>query len=459
MRLRHLAAAAAAALAIVPPAHAEPMPAGAVVQDLIFFRDVWAAKEKSFAAEARARMLAFVGEQIAHPRAMERWELALVCFEAAAFSGNNHTQPEFFEEAGLFHTLPISFWLFSDGAFVTRAHPGFRRLLGARIVRMGGVPIREAAQRVEKFIAGTPQRKRYEAPAFLTRIEVLRAIGLVGPDGSEVGIEFEMPSGQRVTERLGVAPGADPAAASAPCLASVVPGKGPDPWPHVLDRLSKLPPHVQPPDEFTSLSLAGGRLLYIRSTSLSPYEGENTVQRKAYGIVDEVVKSGKAPDDVVVDLRYNAGGNLFNILNFAVELPKLVGPKGRVYVVTGRATNSAAIVLTALLKANSRGRMTQVGEEPSDDLRFWSEGSFVRAPASKLALRYTDGYHDWAQGCDDLKKCYWPVVLHGVAVGSLHPDLPVDESFADYRDGRDPALDAILSNIRRRRPGTASSDR
>ena len=118
MRVRTLAVAAAAALVIVRPARAEPMTADAAVQDLIFFRDVWAAKEKSFTPEARARMLAFIG---------------------------------------------------------------------AGIVGMGSIPISEAVRRVAKFISGTPQRKRYEAPAFLTRIEVLRAIGLAEPNGCRGG--------------------------------------------------------------------------------------------------------------------------------------------------------------------------------------------------------------------------------------------------------------------------------
>ena len=348
-------------------------------------RHVWAAKEKSFSPETRARMVAFVNDQIAHSRVLERWELALVFSEAAAFSGNNHTQPDFFGEDGLFHSLPFSFWLFSDGAYVTRAHPDYRRLLGARIVRIGNASIDEAARRVGKYIAGTPQRQKYMAPAFLTRLEVLRAVGLASPGESDVEIEFELPSGKHVSERLGPAPSRDPAAVSEAWRASMVPGKGPNPWPHVLDALPTLPLYAQPPDEFTSTPLYGGSLLYIRSNTLSPYEGEIAVQNKAYDIVDTVMKSGKRPEDVVVDLR------------------------------------------------------------------FWSEGGRVTAPESKLKLHDTDGYHDWATGCDDLSKCYWPVVFHGVAVGSLHPEIPIDLSFADYRSGRDPALDAAIGDIKRRR--------
>jgi C-terminal processing protease CtpA/Prc len=173
------------------------------------------------------------------------------------------------------------------------------------------------------------------------------------------------------------------------------------------------------------------------------------VQIKAYSIIDEVVKSGRTPKDVIVDLRYNGGGNFLNVTNFTTELAGLVGPSGHIYVITGRATNSAAIVFTALLKAATHGRTTIVGEEASDNLWFWSEGQNLEAPASKLTLRYQTGYHDWAHGCRDLSRCYWPVVFHGVAVGTIAPDLPIEMTFADYTAGRDPALEAILARIRR----------
>jgi len=442
--------AAATALVCAARAPAEVLPASAVAADLAYLRDVWAARERSLTPAARARVASFIDAHLERPRAMERHELALLFWEAQALTGNNHSQSSFLDVDGLFTSLPFSCWFFPEGAVVTRAHPDYRRLLGARIVAIGGVSTEEATRRVERFIAGTPQRKRYVAPALLARLEVLEAVGLAR--GRAADVDLVLPSGERVAERLGPAPSPDPAARSAPWRASMVPGKGPAPWPHVLDSLPALPPYVRPPDEMSSLSL-GEDVLYVRSTSLASPGDEMSVQRKAYEVVDGAVKSGRRPRDLVVDLRYNGGGNLFNVLSLAVELPKLVGPRGRVYVVTGRATNSAAIVFAALLKAHAPERTTIAGEEVSDDLWFWSEGGDLRAPASRLPLHYADGFHDWAHGCEDLSRCYWPVVFHGVAVGSLAPDLPVDLTFADYAAGRDPVLDRILAEIANGRRG------
>lgn len=455
MRERVIAAGVmVGALLCATPAGAVTLPAASVVEDLRYFRDVWAAKDRSYGDDARARMVAFIDDHIAHARSMERYDLALIFAEAQALSGNSHTESEFFAVDGLFHPLPISFWLFPEGAIVTRACPEFRRLLGAKIVRIGGVPVSEAAHRCDKLIAGTTERKKYMAPAWLARIEVLEAIGLAS--NGVVRVELELPSGRMVTERLSAASIPDPAAAAEPWQASMVPGKAPSAWPHVLDGLSKLPLYLQEPNEFTSAPLDDGRVLYVRSNSLTPYEGEITVQLKAYLIMDGVVKSGQVPSDVVVDLRYNGGGNFLNITNFTTELVGLVGPQGHIYVITGRATYSAAIAFTALLKAGAAGRSKIVGEEPSDNPWFWSEGDKLMAPASKLPMRFTTGFHDWAHGCKDLTKCYWPLVFHGVAAGSLLPDIPVDMTFAEYVAGRDPALEAVLEDIRGRRAAGAA---
>src|SRR5258706_3716737 len=182
-------------------AGAVTLPAASVVEDLRYFRDVWAARDCSYSEDTRARMVAFISERIERARPMERHDLALIFAEAQALSGNSHTESELFAVDGLFHPLPISFWLFPEGAIVTRACPEFRRLLGARIVRIGGLPVSEAAQRCDKLIAGTPERKKYIAPPWLARIEVLEAIGLASNGVARV--ELELPSGRTVTERLG----------------------------------------------------------------------------------------------------------------------------------------------------------------------------------------------------------------------------------------------------------------
>ncbi len=423
-------------LLAVPPLSTEK-----VIQDLRYFRDIWAARDKSFSPEARRQMLSFVNQRIADAHPMERADLALLFAQAATYSGNNHTLIYIYDAPDVFHPLPISFWRFPEGAIVTRAHPRYMHLLGARITAIGGVPIEEAARRVDQFIPGTASHKRYISPLWLTRIEALRAIHVTKGDTAQ--FEFELQSGTHASEQLPALRGGDPVALDPPWQESMVPDNRPQSWPHVLDRLKKLPPYLEGSVELSWKLMLNGSLLYVRSTTLSSH----AVEVNAYRMIDGVVKSGHIPDNVVVDVRFNEGGDLFNVLTLATELVKLTEPRGGIYVITGRATNSAAIVLTALLKGHAPDRTRIVGEEISDHEWFWSEGGALTAPASGLPLSYTDGYHDWAHGCTDLGKCYWPVVFFGVSAGSLSPQIPVILTYREYILGRDPALEAIRADI------------
>jgi len=279
MRLRHLAAAAAAALAIVPrltPSRCRP--ARSSGPDLL--PRCLAAKEKSFAAESPRADARLRRRTDRPPRAMERWELALVYFEGRGFSGNNHTQPEFFEEAGCSTPCRSPFALFGRRV----RDPGASRLsppARARIVRMGGVPIREARSAWRSSSRGRRSGRDTRRPLSHANRGPARDRAR-RPDGSEVGIEFEMPSGQRVTERLGVAPGpirrlhrlpASPASSQARVRIRAARPRPP----------LKLPPHVQPPDEFTSLSLAGGRSSTSGARAFPPTRARTRFREKPTG--------------------------------------------------------------------------------------------------------------------------------------------------------------------------------
>ncbi|MEG3178877.1 hypothetical protein U1872_21835 [Sphingomonas sp. RB3P16] len=419
---------------------ADLMNKAAVIEDLTYFRDVWAPRERALTPEARARFVSFINDEIASARPMRRADLALVFARGQAFTGNGHSGSNYAE--GLFHPLPVNFWIFSDGAFVTGTARDHRDLLGARIKSIGGVPFADAAKRIAQFIAGNSQHKRYLTPGLLTQIEPLEAAGLA-KNGKAV-FEFALPS--RRTRRVMLAPATGTVAQGeqGPWVAALAPPPGKDGWAHMIDAARERPLYLSAPDALTMSMVGDGSIAYIRSTDLSR---ASVVLPKAYVIMDGMVKPGHRPHDAIVDLRFNGGGNFFNIIDFAAELAALIPPDGHIYVITGRATFSAAIVFEALLKGNAKGRTVIVGEPVGDNPQWWSEGNALTAPSSKLPLDYTTGYHDWENGCKDLDRCYWPVVFHGVVPGPLNPDIPVDMTFAQYAKGSDPALEAALSEI------------
>jgi hypothetical protein len=85
-----------------------PLSRKQVVEDFLFFRDQWSSDERSFTEESRAQMLEFVDGEIAAPRTMPRYQLALLMSRAMAFAGDNHSRVRLLEDAEQFHVLPFS---------------------------------------------------------------------------------------------------------------------------------------------------------------------------------------------------------------------------------------------------------------------------------------------------------------------------------------------------------------
>ncbi|MEO6579985.1 MAG: hypothetical protein ABIN83_02390, partial [Sphingomicrobium sp.] len=430
------------------PQPPKQMSSDEVASDLRYFRDVYAPKERAYTDQTRAAMVRFIEGQLATARPMTRAEIALIFSEAQALSGNNHTQSEFFDTESEFHPLPISFWWFTEGAVITRVHPGFEALLGARILSIGGVPIAEAERRVAKYISGNAVHHKDLSPSWLRRLEVLQSIGLAGETGTTITVITK--SRKRETWPMGASPTREPAVLTESWRESVVPGKGPRPWPQATDGLRPLPPYLQPPTDLTHLYLDGGDLLYLRSSNIYNVDDSNPFSGKAYNIIQEALYRPKPPTDVALDIRFNSGGDFLKIVSLSRELVELTKPGGFIYVITGRTTNSAAILFTALLQAAAPERTRIVGEPISDAEHFWSEGGLVETPAG-LSLRYTDGYHDWANGCRDRQRCYWPQLFDGVGAGPLRVQMPVHFTFKDYASGRDAALEAIKADRAKRK--------
>jgi len=451
MRLILLAIAAVTCTAVTHAQVAAPLAErqltrDQVLADLVFFRDVWGPKDRSYSDANREAMRKLIDTEIARAQPMRTVDLALTFERAMALSGNNHTHTRFFNEPGSFSVVPVSFWWFPEGAIVTRAHPDHADLLGARIVSIGRTPIQRALENVRPFISGTEDTVRYESPKWLRRLEVLRRIGLA--DGKRARRTLTAPPTPSEPDRA-----SDPAQYSTSWRGSMVPGRGPDPWPHVLERLPTLPLYAQKPAGMTSAFIDDGRVLYVRSNAVYPTGEETSIESLTYDIIDKAVNAKPRPRNVVLDVRYNEGGNFLSIIPFVEALVRLTPPDGRIYVITGRGTNSAAIVLASMLKGHAPDRTLFVGEHPSDNARFYAEGGELTTPAG-ISLRYADGLHDWGAGCNDLDKCYWPGVLFGVAVGSLTPDIPVQMTYAQFASGADPALDAALADLAKRREDT-----
>lgn len=417
-------------------------------EDLGFLRDEWLPLDRSFSNDQRVAFNAIIAGAMNGADALSPAGFELEIMRAAAAARNGHTSVR--SLLRLLPPLPLRAWWFADGLYVVSAHPDFADLLGARIETLGAFTAERALAAIAPFIAGTDQRVRYLSAFYLMSPPVLHRIG-TSDSADTAAIKFRL-RGNRIEQRaLGAAPVFDPAFTERPYFgySALIPGDAvlPDRWPHALDGATERPvAYGKPADLFSNWIGEGKRILYVRSNDIRGGE-ESPLDRKLQRLLaDEVVPS--RPKHAVVDLRLNQGGNFFNTILFTQALPRLLPPDGRVFVLVGRATFSAALVTAAMLKANGGDRAMLIGEPMGDADRFWAEGGRVTLPNSKIEVQYANGFHDWGEGCTDLDKCYWPAVAFGVHNISLQPEVSIEPSFADYAAGRDPVLEAALAMAR-----------
>ena len=143
--------------------------------------------------------------------------------------------------------------------------------------------------------------------------------------------------------------------------------------------------------------------------------------------------------NVVVDLRFNSGGDLGVAKAFMKSLGanQRINRQGRLFVIVGHCTFSAGLYHAAQLKQFTRAIF--VGESVGDRLDFWAEGGELVLPNSH-AISYSNGFHRYSTKDYPEHRPYY----EELSIPSLQPDVPAPLSSGDYFSGRDPALEAIL---------------
>jgi hypothetical protein len=336
---------------------------------------------------------------------------------------------------------------FADGLYITRVAPQLAQVLGAKIDKIGDLTPEQALSRAAPFISGTDQRILAMSPTYLRLLEVLHRIGAT-PDTASVEVSMHLRDGTARVVTLEATESANPDPVWGPWL-SLIPAdaKEPGQWLQVLDDVPRRPITYQSPVDVSTTWLGDNyRVLYVRSNRIFSPDPTKAfdIPIKFFDILQHAVAE-RRPHYVIVDLRFNPGGNYLNAAFFAQALPRLLSPNGKVFVFVGRNTFSAAIVIAAILKGQGGRRVVLVGESMGDASTFWAEGGEVVLPNSKMILQYADAFHDLGHGCSNLDRCYWGDVAVGLKGVSLVPEIRIEPTFADYAAGHDPVLERVLS--------------
>lgn len=378
---------------------------------------------------------------------MDDAQVLVALSRAVALSGNAHTRLRLDPtRQGAFSTeLPIRICWFSDGPYVIKAVPQYGRALRCRVVAIDGHDVLEVRGRVETAFAGNASWASYLTPIYLTSPDILHGLGLI-PGMNGASFTFEDARGRRFDLRVR-AERIDPSARPDESWQELSPltAMGKPPWSHALAvGADRLPLYLRHPDKpyWFEFRPESGRLYFQFNRSDNADEGQTF---QAFGDSLLAFVALHAVRDVVVDLRFNSGGNLEVARRFMQGLARedSINRRGRLFVITGPCTFSAGLYHAAQLKQYTQA--TFVGEPVGDRLDYWAEGGEIVLPNSRAVICYSNGFHRYS-GTDYPE--YQPY-YEELSIPSLEPEVPAPLPSADYFSGRDPALGTIEARLRK----------
>ncbi len=378
-----------------------------------------------------------------------------------AIAGDSHTALGLLQDrSGFFPGSPFRLYWFSDGLRIYKVAPGFgalqQHVIGARVVRIGDTSIEDACARIGALISHENNSSlRMYTPHYLASPHILHALKIT-PDASPVyfhlvdaeGTPFKFrytftPVGKE-TDAASAHEGTEPApmtaeTASTPVAEGTDPASPPESWHDKSFRMGKGTKWItavssrnapeplfwqRKKDDYWFTYLEDSKTLYLRYAAC--------VELKRQFVRDLFACADTHPvRRFVIDLRHNGGGLYPTLKRLIANLERRphLTQRGRLFVIVDHGSISAAVVNAAILREKLHALI--VGEPTAGKPNTFGNAHRFRLPNSRLIVECSTKYFDETQET-------------GV---TLLPDIPVEFTFDDYVNGRDPALEAVLQHI------------
>lgn len=275
------------------------------LQDLRHFNHV-RRNERSMDAEMRARFDAQVESLRQRAGELSDAEFMLGLARAQATIDNGHSNASVTAMIRPFPHLPIRTSFFGDELRVLRASADHQDLLGARVTHINAVEVEEIARRFRDAFGGTDANYRIMAPLLLETPAYLEAVGI---PASDARIRFETDDAAPIERRL------TPVDVDG-IEKWTIPGDLPLSWKNDTNALITLVPletplYLQREERgYWREDIADLNAVYINlRTNLDDGSGQS-LRDFSHETVDALLARAQEPSAIVVDLRFNHGGDL-----------------------------------------------------------------------------------------------------------------------------------------------------
>ena len=423
----------------LPSAAVAASPAG----DLAYLKAVVLATERGPTAEQFARFAEIIDSA---PAPTDVDDLTLIASRALAQLDNAHSTLA----RPMMRRLPIRLHWTSDALIIVKAQPDYAHLLGQRVLTMGGRRPEDLLPSMPQLVGGgTPGWVRYRSEYFFSAPAALR---FLGADVASDQVELRLTNAAGAESVVVLPASAEPAPDDPFWDGSAYPGDaslGTEGWVTLLRANDpELPLYLQETERLYLLrALPEHDAVYIRMNGSINDETETAAQ---FGdrVLGEVARSQAR--NFIVDFRNNSSGDFTLPLGLIERLADALPEDGRVYLIVGPRTFSAGLLSASQLKRFVPDRLTVVGSQVGDRLRFRGEGHMVTLPTTGVVVYVPTAWDDVAANCGWFDDCWPPnkILLRGV--GDLTPDINVANTWESYRSGDDLVVNAVLADIEQR---------
>lgn len=303
---------------------------------------------------------------------------------------------------------PVEMQWFGDELRVIAAQAPYHSAVGSRVLAIGSTPIGDVMNRAIQLVprGENDGRTRFTATVQLTMPEVLHGLGVI-VDRAHATFALETATGERTTITF------SPARFAGFSAWRMATG---DKSPLYLQRLAE--------PWWTEL-LPDAQTVYF---SFNGYPPDAQFRERAAALAQLLDESHARR--LVIDLRRNQGGDLTQfrrLLLPVIKAREAINRKGGLFVITGPGTFSAATINALDLRNEANAIL--VGSPTGMRPNHYGEHGEFRLPNSGFLISYSTQYYRFGSDTDS----------------AVVPDQRVEPMWTEFRAGRDPVMEWILS--------------
>jgi tetratricopeptide (TPR) repeat protein len=336
--------------------------------------------------------------------------------------------------------FPVRFYRFTDGIYITAVGSDYAQLAGAKVIQIGNLPADEAAWRASTVFGANNEFGQMENIFALANGRIMQGLGIVA-DPSSLPLTVQTRDGKTVETSLKAYDSGD-SSFNWRFRSEVF---GPRAYTANAKNVDYVTAFNRPSQDFRD-NVRNDFALHLRRRSY--YLAADVPEHDAYYVQINFIADDPKEDfaaftkrfmayldahprrRLIIDLRYNAGGDGSKTVKFIHEFIKREDnpPWKELYVLTGRKSFSATIIFLDAFLTHTGAIL--VGEPAGAGLNHDGDAETFRLPGG-LALECATLRHELSRSDD--KSTIIPV------------DIPAQFDSAAYFAGRDPALDLIFS--------------